>query len=399
MTQAVKQNCVVCNYVSNVKRFMVLFLGTTLLWIYICSILWIKTKRMTAATRNYPLIVKIWLSIGVFMLFMQVVIGGITRLTGSGLSITKWEIVTGAIPPLNAQQWNEAFDLYKATPQYQKINEGMSLGDFKFIYFWEYFHRLWARTMGFVFLIPFLIFWRLHWIDKPLMRRLGIVVLLAALAAAFGWIMVASGLENRPWVNAYKLTLHLSIALSVFGYLWWVTIGAWQPERTVAGQPRLKRGALLIGILIGLQIMLGGVVSGMKAALVFPTWPDMNGAFLPAVLLDGSQWSAYSFTHYDASAFMPALVQFLHRNTAYLIAIAIAVFAVVGWKRVTNKTFRLGIAVLVTLLITQITLGIFTLINSTGFVPVGLGVLHQATALLLLAAILYVNYQFKKALN
>lgn len=354
---------------------------------------------MIVATRNYPLIVKIWLSIGVFMLFMQVVIGGITRLTGSGLSITKWEIVTGAVPPLNAQQWNEAFDLYKATPQYQKINEGMSLSDFKFIYFWEYFHRLWARTMGFVFLIPFLIFWRLRWIDKPLMRRLGIVVLLAALAAAFGWIMVASGLENRPWVNAYKLTLHLSIALTVFGYLWWVTIGAWQPERAVTGQPGLKRGALLIGILIGLQIMLGGVVSGMKAALVFPTWPDMNGAFLPAVLLDGSQWSAYSFTHYDASAFMPALVQFLHRNTAYLIAIAIVVFALKGWQRVTNKAFRVGIAVLVTLLITQITLGIFTLINSTGFVPVGLGVLHQATALLLLAAILHVNYQFSKAVN
>ena len=161
---------------------------------------------------NYPAGLKIWLLTGVFMLFVQIIVGGITRLTGSGLSITKWEIITGTIPPLNAVQWDAAFDLYQATPQYQKINQGMSLAEFKFIYFWEYIHRLWARAMGFVFLIPFIYFAIKGWIDRKLMKNLGIVVLLAALAASFGWIMVNSGLKDRPWVNAYKLAVHLGIA-------------------------------------------------------------------------------------------------------------------------------------------------------------------------------------------
>ena len=166
---------------------------------------------MGASYFKYRKAVKVWLIIGLVMIFFQVVIGGVTRLTGSGLSITKWEIVTGTLPPLSDSQWLEEFELYKATPQYQKINEGMSLSDFKFIYFWEYFHRLWARSMGFVFLFPFLFFWWKGWIDKPLMQRLGITVLLAAIVASFGWIMVASGLIDRPWVIAYKLTSRLSI--------------------------------------------------------------------------------------------------------------------------------------------------------------------------------------------
>jgi heme a synthase len=164
-----------------------------------------------------------WLFIGVVMVFFQILLGGITRLTGSGLSITRWEIVTGTVPPLNATEWQEAFDLYKETPQYQQINAGMSLSQFKFIFFWEYLHRLWARTMGFVFLFPFIFFlWRRS-LSKEILRRLLVVVILAAVAALFGWIMVASGLINRPWVNAYKLTVHLCLGISLFiflGYTW-----------------------------------------------------------------------------------------------------------------------------------------------------------------------------------
>ena len=158
--------------------------------------------------------VKIWLVIGLVMIFFQIIIGGITRLTGSGLSITKWEIETGAIPPLNHDQWQDEFELYKRTPQYQKINQGMDLSRFKWIYFWEYLHRLWARSMGFVFLIPLVIFWLKGYLGvKGLKKDLLIVFLLAALVGMFGWIMVGSGLVERPWVNAYKLSIHLGLAL------------------------------------------------------------------------------------------------------------------------------------------------------------------------------------------
>ena len=174
---------------------------------------------------KYNRIVKAWLIIGIIMLFFQIIIGGVTRITGSGLSITKWEIVTGTFPPLTESKWQEEFDAYKKTPQYQKINKGMMLGSvfdsssFKFIYFWEYFHRLWARLMGFVFVIPLLFFYVKKWVDKKLLVKLSYVFLGATLAAFFGWIMVASGLKERPWVNAYNLSLHLGIALLTLGFL------------------------------------------------------------------------------------------------------------------------------------------------------------------------------------
>ena len=155
------------------------------------------------------------------MVFVQILVGGVTRLTGSGLSITRWDIVTGTIPPLNDIAWEEAFNLYKQTPQYQKINQGMDMSEFKFIFFWEYIHRLWARTMGFVFLIPFLFFLLKRSIKQETLRNLGVVVSLAAAAAFFGWVMVASGLVNRPWVNAYKLTVHLGLGISLFIYLFY----------------------------------------------------------------------------------------------------------------------------------------------------------------------------------
>jgi len=158
------------------------------------------------------------------MLYFQIILGGITRLTGSGLSITKWEIVTGTIPPLSAHDWEEEFDKYKATPQYHKLNQGMSLSEFKFIYFWEYIHRLWARTMSFVFAIPFGIFLYRKQLSASLIKKLIALVLLAALAASFGWFMVLSGLNERPWVDAYKLTLHLSVAIITYAYCLWLCL-------------------------------------------------------------------------------------------------------------------------------------------------------------------------------
>lgn len=346
---------------------------------------------------TYPNAVKVWLFVGVFMVFMQVVIGGVTRLTGSGLSITKWDIATGTIPPLNAVQWDAAFAEYKKTPQYKKINEGMNMKEFKFIFFWEYFHRLWARTMGFVFLIPFLFFYFKGWIDKPLLRRLGVVVLLAALAASFGWIMVASGLVNRPWVNAYKLTLHLSIALAVYSTLLWTLFTTFSHYPQVIHTSLLKKWGLYIGILLAIQIVLGGIMSGMKAGLFFPTWPQMNGEWIPSVVLKGSEWNSLNFTEYDRGPFMSALVQTLHRTLAYALTIISLWYFYKGMTQAPKSTFRTTLYLLPVMIFIQVLLGIFTLLYCKGTVPIGLGVFHQAGALLLLSIILFLNYHLRNS--
>ncbi|MEN0002839.1 MAG: COX15/CtaA family protein [Bacteroidota bacterium] len=345
---------------------------------------------------SYPTIVKLWLITGLVMIFVQVVVGGITRLTGSGLSITKWEIVTGTLPPMNATQWEVEFDKYKATPQYQKINEGMSMGEFKFIYFWEYIHRLWARMMGFVFAIPLAIFWWRGMVDKPLLRRLGVVFLLAGLVASFGWIMVASGLIDRPWVNAYKLTMHLSLALILFSYLFWTTLKVIIPDPKVFHRPMLKSWAYGITGVLALQIILGGIMSGMKAGLIYPTWPDMNGEAIPALLFNASNWTVENFVNYDATPFMAALVQTLHRSTAYLLTAMVLWFFFKYIRTTTTPLFKGSLYVLVSVLVIQVSLGILTLVNSIGTIPVGLGVMHQAVALILLAAMLLVDYQVSR---
>ena len=337
-------------------------------------------------------VVKIWLVIGIVMVFMQVVIGGITRLTGSGLSITKWEIVTGILPPLNAAQWEEAFDLYKATPQYEKINQGMSMGQFKFIYFWEFFHRLWARSMGFVFLIPFLFFLFTKKLSKVLVKDLGIVILLAMVVASIGWIMVASGLINRPWVNAYKLTLHLCLALILFSYLLWTTYKVFLPERPVINNSMLITLSKAFLFVLALQIFLGGIMSGMKAGLFFPTWPDMNGEWIPDSLLSITNWTVDNFVMYDKNSFMPAFIQFAHRTTAYLLIIIGLGLYFKAKKSFKSTSYLHSVYMLITMLVIQAVLGILTVTNCKGSIPVTYGVLHQAGALLLLTITLYVVY-------
>lgn len=350
--------------------------------------------KITYAEENrIPQVVRLWLIAGLVMIFMQVVIGGITRLTGSGLSITRWEIVTGAIPPLDEAGWQAEFELYKQTPQYLKINQGMTLEAFKFIYFWEYFHRLWARLMGLVFIFPFLWFlWR-GMLSRRLMLMLLVVVALAGLEGFFGWIMVASGLTQRPWVNAYNLTLHLCMALVIFGYLLWTIFIAYQPRPPAFGHDASRRLGWWLVAVAFFQIALGALMSGSKAGLFYPTWPDMNGEYLPGVLLDGSHWQTDSFVHYDTNPFMPALIQFLHRNTAYLLTAMSLFFA---WKMrglPQTTALRRGTVALLAALGIQVLLGIITLINCKATVPVDLGVLHQAGAVVLFGVLLYVNYQ------
>ena len=351
-------------------------------------------------------IVKFWLCVGLFMVFMQVFIGGITRLTGSGLSITKWEIVTGTFPPMSAMAWEAEFELYKATPQYALINEGMEMGSifqsgtFKFIYFWEYLHRLWARSMGFVFAIPFFIFWRRGMLSKTLIKDLGIVILLAAVVASMGWIMVASGLIHRPWVNGYKLTMHLSLAFLLASYLFWTILKVFQPVTKVIHNSMLKKLMLSFLVVLSLQIIFGGLMSGMKAGLQYPTWPDMNGKVIPEVVLDGTEWNVDNLVNYDTNGFTIALVQVLHRSTAYLLILLGFWYFFKAIKVKKYPIFNKANILWISLLVIQILLGIFTVISCRGSIPVGLGVAHQSCALLLLGATLLCTYQLtnRKAL-
>ncbi|MFK7807509.1 MAG: COX15/CtaA family protein [Saprospiraceae bacterium] len=341
--------------------------------------------------------VKIWLCIGIVLVFVQVVVGGITRLTGSGLSITKWEIVTGTLPPLNAAQWDSEFDLYKETPQYQKINEGMSMSQFKFIYFWEYFHRLWARTMGFVFLFPFLYFLFKGKLSRSVVKDLSVVILLTVFVASLGWIMVASGLINRPWVNAYKLTFHLCSALTMFSYLLWTTFKVFSPKRSVINNSVLVTGSRVFLFVLALQIFLGGIMSGMKAGLFYPTWPDMNGVYLPEALLTAENWNVDNFVFYDDNNFMPAFIQFAHRGTAYiLIIIGLGMFFKLYNSNIPT-VYRRNIYMLITMLVIQAIIGILTVVSCKGSIPVGLGVMHQAGALVLLGITLLLVYRTPKS--
>ena len=348
------------------------------------------TKQL-ATNKSYPNALKVWLYIGLFMLLVQVVVGGITRLTGSGLSITKWEIVTGTLPPSNDSDWNVEFDLYKETPQYREINEGMSLSDFKFIYFWEYIHRFWARTMGFVFLIPFIFFWIRGYIDKTLARGLGSVVLLAALAASFGWIMVASGLIERPWVNAYKLAIHLSIAFCVYAALLWTFLMAFHIRIGSIYAKYLKMIKVFM-VLLAVQIFAGGVMSGMKAGVIYPTWPDMNGELIPHVIFNTNEYTVENFNYYDRNMLLPALVHIVHRTIAYIVFFLGLYIGIKLIRESKNTVIERASWLLVIMLIIQVLLGIWTVISCYGNIPVLQGVLHQAGALFLLTAALYLFY-------
>lgn len=314
-------------------------------------------------------------------------------MTESGLSITKWEVVTGTLPPMSEKDWIEEFELYKETPQYSSINKGMSLGDFKFIYFWEYIHRLWARVMGLVFIIPFVIFLVKKEMDNRLLRKLSLVFLLACLAATFGWIMVASGLIKRPWVNAYKLSIHLLIAFAVYVSLFWTWLFSISTQ--TSGKKILGGLISLTFVLVVFQIFLGGVMAGMKAALVYPTWPEIGTEYMPSILMECNQWTWDNFNNYDKGLFMSALVHFGHRMIAYILLIT-GLFLSYKLIKTDNKTYNNIGFFLSGILLLQVILGIITVINSKGNIPVLWGVLHQGLALILLSCVVYLVFYNRK---
>jgi len=330
------------------------------------------------------------------MLIGQVILGGITRLTGSGLSITRWDIITGVIPPLSKQEWLQAFELYKQTPQFYKINTGFTLKDFKFIFFWEYFHRLWVRMLGLIFLIPFIVFVLRKKIDWYLIKRLLVIVVLTALTASAGWIMVQSGLINRPWVNAYKLTLHFMLAILTITAMVKTVADTYQLENK-SNQKQTKFVLVLLAFTF-FQLFLAGLMSGMKAAMYFPTWPTMNGEYIPEVLLNSGHWNLHNLTNYDRYSFAPALVQFLHRLFAYILLFITTFYYYKKRNYLHTKAIK-WLSLSFTLVMVQVALGILTLLKIKTGVPLLYGVLHQLTGVLFYTSLLFLYFSLRRKKN
>jgi heme a synthase len=320
---------------------------------------------------------RLWLWSIAAMTLATLIIGGITRLTRSGLSIVTWEPVMGVIPPIGAEQWQAAFDAYRESPEYQLLRRGMSLDEFKFIFFWEYFHRLVARAIGMVFLIPFVVFWIRGYFNRPLVRRALLLFGLGAAQGLMGWLMVASGLVDRPSVSHYRLAAHLSLAFVIFGYAVWLArdlaMTASTPLVHADSQRLLRRGLALVGALLAVQIVWGAFVAGLKAGLYFNTFPLMAGGLVPPDFLMMQPAISNFFEN-------PGTVQWVHRLLGTVLGgVCIAFFVKVLRAPVDPASRRLNVALLA-LILGQYLLGVITLLR---FVPVSLGVMHQAAAMII----------------
>ncbi|HEV2817070.1 MAG TPA: COX15/CtaA family protein [Allosphingosinicella sp.] len=312
-----------------------------------------------------PRAIAAWLLAVAALVLVMVVVGGITRLTESGLSITRWEPLSGAIPPLGEADWRAQFELYKASPQYEQLNHGMSLADFKAIFFWEYLHRLLGRLIGLAFALPLAWFaWR-RAIPAGFGWKLGAILALGALQGAIGWWMVASGLVDRPDVSHIRLAVHLLTALLIFAALVWVALDLSARARP----PLLGIWALC---LLFLQFLFGAYVAGLDAGYAFNTWPKMGADWYPA----GAEWLRPGLRNFADN---PITVQFVHRWLALLVAAASIWLGLSAWLR----GLRAEGAALIGAVAAQVLLGILTLLSG---VRIEIAVAHQAMAVLLLAA-------------
>jgi cytochrome c oxidase assembly protein subunit 15 len=327
----------------------------------------------------------IWLLSGCFLIFLMVVIGGITRLTHSGLSITEWNLLMGTIPPLNDAQWQDAFEQYKQFPEYKIVNHHFTLQEFKQIFFWEYLHRLIGRIIGLVFIIPFIYFLIKKKLTPSLIKKSLFLFFLGALQGFFGWFMVKSGLQDRPDVSHYRLALHLITAFITYSFTFWFALELMLPK---IGNPvkKLHRFALFILIITIIQIIYGAFVAGLDAGLIYNTFPKMNNQWIADNVFAFSPWWKNLIEHKDG-------VQFVHRYMAYFVFISIIIFYFYSYKFKPNVIQTKGIIAMTIAVIIQFLLGVFTLLYH---VPIVLGALHQIGAFFLLTTILFVLYSFKK---
>ena len=315
--------------------------------------------------------VAVWLLACCALVFAMVVVGGITRLTHSGLSIVEWQPLVGTVPPLNEGQWQETFRKYQATPEFRLVNRDMTLAGFKSIFWWEYFHRLLGRLIGVVFFVPLAAFVVRGRIRGPLAWKLAGVFLLGALQGAVGWYMVKSGLVDEPRVASLRLASHLGMALLIYASMLWIALGLLAPRGTPAA-PAARRHAALLVVLVFLMVLTGALVAAIHAGLAYNTYPKMNGAWVPPEILALAPW-------WKNFVYNMATVQFVHR----CLAIVIALTVIALWLRLpragATDRARIWSDALILAVALQVGLGIATLLMR---VPVPLAALHQSGAVI-----------------
>ena len=334
--------------------------------------------------------IALWLFVCAAMVFATLVVGGVTRLTHSGLSIVEWQPIVGTIPPLNQTEWEATFDKYKQTPEYQKVNHQMALDEFKGIFWWEYFHRVLGRTIGMVFLFPFLYFLLRRKIERPLVPKLIGIFVLGGLQGAMGWYMVKSGLVDDPRVSQYRLTAHLSIAFLIFISMTWVALGILAERSRMAldaGVARLRTIGFRLALLAFYMIVTGGFVAGIRAGKAYNTFPLMNGAIVPPEIFMIEPWYLNFFNNM-------ATVQFDHRLGAWLLAFLVPWFWWQLQAAPVSRRARAAGNVLLIAVAAQIALGIATLLMA---VPVALGAAHQGGAMVVFGILLWLNHELRVA--
>ena len=331
------------------------------------------TQRIDA--RHPAGAVRMWLFMLAALVFVMVMLGGATRLTDSGLSITEWKPVVGILPPLSEADWRDALAKYRETHEYRTVNRGMSLEAFKVIFWWEWGHRFLGRLIGIVFIVPFAWFMWRRQISLELAPKLAAVFALGGLQAGVGWYMVQSGLVDRVDVSQYRLALHLGVAVLIFGLLLWMALDYGRKKRVSGVAAGQRAAAAALAGLVFIQIVLGAFVAGLKAGLSHNTWPLMDGSLVPAGLGAMSPWYLNLFENV-------LTVQFNHRMAAYVLAVAALLHAIVLSRSASPADVRRSAALLGAAVVLQIALGIWTLLAA---VPLALGLVHQAGAIMVFA--------------
>lgn len=328
-----------------------------------------------------------WLLVGCLLIFIMVIVGGITRLTHSGLSISNYKLISGTIPPLNEVEWQRTFELYKLYPEYEKLNYDFSLQDFKDIFFWEWLHRVIGRFIGVVFIIPFLYFLFRKQLSRSTIKKCIILLCLGGFQGFLGWYMVKSGLIDRPDVSHYRLAIHLTAAFVAFAYTLWVALDIWYPIKKEI--QKKFRDLIRLGLtLLLLQIIWGAFVAGLDAGWIHNHWPLMNDGKWIHETVTIEQYPVWKNFVEGKSG-----VQFVHRYLAYIVVAIIVVIWFKARKMTLTATQKNGVNILVGLVLLQFVLGVFTLILQ---VPVWLGVMHQVAAFFLVATMTFTLHRFSK---